>query len=227
MDIKAISKTLIRNLKVKFIGKSQYGNEQWEKADETWYSEIHNQNTELHKDFQKYLQSKNDIKTILEVGCGTGVYPIQQKNLFTGKKYTGLDFSKSNIEFCKKKSTFEFIQGDFIKMNFDKKYDLVYSHAVIDHVYDIDEFLRRVVKICGKYAYINAYRGFFLDLDNHKMNWQDNDGCYYNDLSVKKIKTILLESGLSEDEFLIRKQENKDLTGKILYETVVEIFLKQ
>ena len=112
-------------------------------------------------------------------------------------------------------------------MNLDKKYDLVYSHAVIDHVYDIDEFLRRIVKLCGKYAYVNAYRGFFPNLADHKMNWRDNDHCYYNDLSVTKTKKVLLDSGLSEDEFLIRNQENKDSTGKIWNETVIEIFLKK
>jgi SAM-dependent methyltransferase len=227
VDISAISKTIFRNLKIRIIGKSEYGNEQWGKADKTWYDEIHNENTELHKDFQKYFKSKNDITTILEVGCGTGVYPIQQKNLFVGKKYTGLDFSKPNIEFCRQNSDFEFIQGDFIKMNLDKKYDLVYSHAVIDHIYDIDEFLRRIVKLCGKYAYVNAYRGFFPKLNDHKMNWRDDDHCYYNDLSVTKTKKVLLNSGLSEDEFLIRKQENKDSTGKIWDETVIEIFLKK
>jgi len=223
MDIKAISKTIFRNLKVKFIGKSKYGNQQWEKADETWYSEIHNQNTELHKNFRSYLYSKKDVETILEVGCGTGVYPIQQKNLFAGKKYTGLDFSKPNIEFCKKHSDFEFIQGDFIKMKLETRYDLVYSHAVIDHVYDIDEFLRRIVKLCKKYAYVNAYRGFFPEIDDHIMNWRDDDNCYYNDVSIKKCKKILLESGLTVNEFEIKKQENTDNDGKIWHETIIEI----
>jgi ubiquinone/menaquinone biosynthesis C-methylase UbiE len=223
MDIKAISRTIFRNLKIKLIGKSQYGNKQWEKADETWYSEIHNQNTELHKNFQNYLKSKNDVTTILEVGCGTGVYPIQQKDLFGEKKYTGLDFSKPNIEFCKERSDFEFIQGDFIKMNLDRKFDLVYSHAVIDHVYDIDEFLRKIIKLCKKYAYVNAYRGYFPEINEHIMHWRDDDNCYYNDLSVKKSKKILLESGLTENEFEIKKQENIDTNGKIWYETIIEI----
>lgn len=226
MDIEAISKTVFRNLKTRIIGKSTYGNKEWEKADTRWYNDIHNQNTELHNNFVEYVQSKDDIKTILEIGCGTGVYPIQHTDLFDNKEYTGIDFSKPNIEFCKKNSSFEFIQGDFLKMNMDKKYDLVYSHAVIDHIYDIDEFLQRIVKSCGKYAYVNAYRGFFPDLNDHKMNWRDNDGCYYNDLSVKKIKKTLLDSGLLEDEFLIRKQENKDSNAKIWDEMVIEILLK-
>jgi len=223
MDIKAISKTIIRNLKTRVVGKSQYGNQQWEKADKKWYSEIHNQNTELHKNFQNYLKSKHDVKTILEVGCGTGVYPIQQKELFIGKKYTGLDFSKPNIEFCRQHSDFDFIQGDFIKIDLDTKFDLVYSHAVIDHVYDIDEFLRQIIKLCKKYAYVNAYRGFFPDIDEHVMHWRDDDNCYYNDLSVRKCKKILLECGLTKNEFEIKKQKNVDMDGKVWFETILEI----
>ena len=226
MDIEAISKTIIRNLKTRIIGKSDYGNKEWEKADSNWYNGIHNQNNQLHDNFVKYLKSKDDLKTVLEIGCGTGVYPIQHANLFTNMGYTGIDFSQPNIEFCKKNSPFEFIQADFLKMDINKKYDLVYSHAVIDHVYDIDEFLRRIVKLCGKYAYVNAYRGFFPELNDHKMHWRDNDHCYYNDLSITKTKQVLLDSGISENEFLIRKQENQDSTGKIWNETVVELFLK-
>jgi SAM-dependent methyltransferase len=226
MDIEAISKTIFRNLKTKIVGKSSYGNKEWNKANDNWYDKIHNENTELHQNFNNYISSKNDVKTILEVGCGTGIYPLKHVELFINKEYTGIDFSKPNIEFCKKNSSFEFIHGDFLKMKLDKKYDLVYSHAVIDHVYDIDEFLKRIVKICGKYAYVNAYRGFFPDLHDHKMNWRDNDNCYYNDLSVEKIKKTLLNSGLSENEFVIRKQENKNSNEELCDETVIEITLK-
>lgn len=225
MDIEAISKTVLRNFKSRFIGKSKYGNEQWEKADSNWYNEIHNQNNELHQNFMNYFNSKKDITTILEVGCGTGVYPIKYRELFKDKAYIGIDFSKANIEFCKKHSNFAFIQGDFLKMNLENKYDLVYSHAVIDHVYDIDEFLRRIIKSCKKYAYVNAYRGFFPELNEHNMHWRDDDNCYYNDLSVKKTKETLLKSGLTEKEFLIRKQENMDKNGKRWDETVIEITL--
>ncbi len=84
--------------------------------------------------------------------------------------YTGTDISKDAIEFCKKNSSFNFIQGDFIKMELPQKYDLIYSHAVVDHVYDIDAFIEKIVKNCLKYAYINSYRGYFPELLKHKMN---------------------------------------------------------
>ncbi|MEM3008236.1 MAG: class I SAM-dependent methyltransferase [Candidatus Nitrosotenuis sp.] len=218
MDISAISRTVRRRLKEKVLGKSAYGNKRWLKADMEWYSQIHERNKLLHEDFKRYLKDKKDVQTILEVGCGTGVYPIKHRELFEGLKYTGLDISPQNIDFCKKHSDFDFICGDFIKLEMPQKYDLIYSHAVIDHVYDIDTFVSKICSLCKKYAYINAYRGYFPDLKKHKMIWRDDDGCYYNDISIIQIKEILLKQ-LNEDKILIRPQEN----GVGFTQTVIEI----
>ena len=158
-----------------------------------------------------------------------GIYPIKFKNLFENKEYLGLDIGEPAIDFCKKKSVFNFMCGDLLKIKLDKKFDLIFSHAVIDHVYDIDSFLARIVTLCGKYAYISAYRGYFPDLKEHKMTWDNEKGCYYNNLSVKRLKEKLIASGLNEDEFLIREQEDGmklnqsysiGLTGS---ETIIEI----
>lgn len=212
---------------MKIFGKKKYGNTQWTKGDNKWYSFLHEANNLLHQDFSKYYNSKNDLKSILEIGCGTGVYPIKHSEFFKNKEYTGIDFSQENIEFCKQNSNFEFVFGDFIKMDLDKKYDLVYSLSVIDHVYDIDEFLRRIVSATKKYAYINAYRGYFPNLKSHKTNWRDDDNCYYNDLSIERTKQVLLDSGLTAEEFIIRKHDNgyeyDDPNGKKWYETIIEI----
>ena len=74
-----------------------------------------------------FSKIKLDIKTVLEVGCGTGVYPIREKEMFKGLEYIGIDFSSANIEYCKDHSEFNFLVGDFIKMNVNKKNDLVFS----------------------------------------------------------------------------------------------------
>ena len=128
-------KSLFDRIRIKVekkFGKTTYG-KVWTK-DNQWYNEIHNANPLLHEDFIRYFKDKKETKTVLEVGCGTGIYPIQMKGLFTGKQYTGIDISENAIEYCKNNSEFEFICGDFIKMNITKRYDLVYSHAVVDHV---------------------------------------------------------------------------------------------
>ena len=219
-DFKAISNTIKNEVKQRILGKSDYGNTDWEKASFEWYEKIHDENIQLHKNFSDYLDIKRtSIKTILEVGCGTGVYPIKYKKLFNDLEYTGIDFSETNVEYCKQNSEFHFISGDFIKMKIEQKYDLVYSHAVVDHVYDIDAFVMNLVKSCKKFAYINAYRGFFPDLEEHEMKWRDEDNCYYNKISLKQIETLLLNNEITKNQFNIRSQEN----GEMVKQLVIEI----
>ena len=218
-DFKAISNTFKNELKQKIFGKSDYGNTDWKKASFEWYERIHDENTKLHENFIEFLEAKRkSIQTVLEVGCGTGVNPIKYSKLFNDLEYTGIDFSETNIEYCKNNSTFNFISGDFIKMDVKQEYDLVYSHAVVDHVYDIDVFIMNLVKSCKKFAYINAYRGFFPDLQKHEMKWRDDDNCYYNKISIKQIKKLLIENQLPENQFSIRAQKNDDMSEQFVLE---------
>ncbi len=210
-------------LKVKILGKGSYGNKSWEKADHAWYQSIHDGNHLLHEDFVKYLDSKKDIENVLEIGCGTGVYPIKNQNLFQNKKYTGIDISKENIDYCKQNSKLEFLCGDFIKMDLEKKYDLVFTHAVIDHVYDIEAFLSKIVVATKKYAYINAYRGYFPKLKKHQLNWNELDHCCYNNISISQLKTDLMNYGLKENEIIIRSQESGSTGTNEAIQTVIEI----
>ena len=224
VDTKAISNTIIKELKQKIFGKSSYGNIDWTKANESWYEEIHNSNNLLHENFIQYFnQIKPNIQSVLEVGCGTGVYAIKHKDIFQNLDYTGIDFSETNIEYCKNNSKFKFVNGDFIKMETKTQFDLVFSHAVVDHVYDIDMFLTNLIKSCKKYAYINSYRGFFPDINKHEMKWRDDDNCYYNNISIKQVKKLLLEEGLSEKEFIIRKQKSGQTQKDLETQLVIEI----
>lgn len=196
-------KKRIRNLK-----KSSYGRD-WQRTDlvvTERYVTLFERTPLIHKNFMNFLKEKNEVKTILEIGCGTGIYPIKFKELFYDKKYVGIDISKPAIGFCKKNSNFDFICGDFIKMDLQKQFDLVFSHSVIDHVYDINDFLSKIIKITKNYAYISAYRGYFPHLGTHQGIWDNEKGCYYNDLSVKEIKNVLIQNGLEEKDFSIRKQ---------------------
>jgi len=208
-DFKAIANTIKNSSKVRIFGKSSYGNKEWEEASFEWYENEHEKaggkQGSVYIDFSGYIDARRKmIKTVLEVGCGGGVYPIKYPELFDGLQYTGNDFSENNIENLKKRSKFNFIAGDFIKMDMNQTYDLVFSHAVIDCIYDIDAFVLNVVKHCKKYAYINAYRGYFPDLDKHKMDWRDEDNCYYSDISVKQIENLLLKNGLNKNQIIIK-----------------------
>ncbi|MGI0010825.1 MAG: hypothetical protein ACREAE_05445, partial [Nitrosopumilaceae archaeon] len=88
-------------------------------------------------------------------------------------------------------------------------------------------FLSKVVKLSRKYAYINAYRGYFPNLTKHKRIWFENDSCYYNDLSIPQLKDTLLKNGLKEDEFKIRPQQSGQIGENVNIQTVMEITRKR
>ena len=217
--------------RIKDLKKSSYG-KNWQKVDPDFYSRIYNYRPLLHQNFLEYLKNKEDVKSVLEIGCGIGTYPIEFKKYFDKKDYLGIDIGNPAIEYCKQNSNFEFMCGDIIEMELDKKFDLVFSHAVIDHVYDIDAFIKKIVNLSKKHVYVSAYRGYFPDLDVHKMRWDNEKGCYYNDLSIEQLKNNLLRMGLVEDEINIRKQEDGTELNQIHsigldgFETVIEIIKK-
>ena len=222
MDVKAIKNSISREIKTRVVGKKKYGSE-WKGAPDEWYKKIHDSNYLIHEDFIKYFNGKkSEIKSILEVGCGTGIYPIKNKDLFETFQYLGFDISQDAIDFCKKNSAFQFQCGDIIKDDLGRKFDLVFSHAVVDHVYDIDAFLQKIVESTKKFAFINSYRGYFPDLKKHKMKWRDDQACYFNDISIPRVKQVLFDTGLTEDEFVIRPQDN----GHGVMQTTIEITKK-
>ena len=219
-DFKAIARNYVGKIKSNVGLKNKYG-VAFEKGDIEYFRGMFESRPESHQLLLNFLKSLPDVKTIAEIGCSIGMYPIKFKDIFTNYEYSGYDFAKNSIEYCKKNSKFEFICTDFLKTEITKKYDFVFSMGVVDHVYDIDLFVKKIIDISKKYAYINVYRGYFPDIDNHKMNWNDSDGVYYSDVSVKQIKRLLISLNLSEKEFQILpsiKNNNNQMT-----ETVIKI----
>ena len=209
------------------VGNKTYGKTWKEKDGEEqvlWYDSMHESLPILHKNFVDYLKSKSP-KSVLEVGCGTGYYPIKMKELFSTIEYTGTDISESAVQQCRSNSSFEYIPGDFIKMNFSKKFDLVYSHGVIDHVYDLDAFATKIVNTTKKFAYISSYRGYFPELKTHRMNWRHNEGSFYNDLSMIQLEKKFKEIGLDGDEYKMKSLKTGNLNEALDYQTIIEIEL--
>jgi len=202
-------KEFIKTTKWKIFGKSEYG-KIWNKLDPDWW---HNESIRvpaLEEDLKRYISSKKNIHTILDVGCGAGAIPTRHKDLFSEIHYTGIDISEPAILHCKKNLPFEFICGDFIKMEVHKQHDLVFSLGMLDHVYDIDKYLTKTLDSCKKYAYIHSYGGYFTELKQHKQKWSDGEGCYYNHISIQQAKKFFINYGLKESEFTIRSLESEN-----------------
>ena len=220
MDLKSISKTYFHKMRSAFGIKTKYGKRFSEDPfgygyDAQYEFMFFNKPLALI-DFKKFLESKNDVKSVLEVGCSVGLFPRTFPHLFKNIEYTGIDISEHSIDICKKSAHGEFICGDFLNLDLSKKYDLVFSFHVIDHVADVDLFLKKIIEYSKKYSYISSYRGYFPDLEQHKIQYRNDQGIYYNDISIKQIERILLQNNLKKNDFIIYQTKERD---KILYDS--------
>tara|TARA_B100001765_G_scaffold185248_1_gene129797 strand:- start:226 stop:909 length:684 start_codon:yes stop_codon:yes gene_type:complete len=205
--------------------KANYGKIWQEKlGDEQiqWYEGMHKSCLKMHDDFKEFLREKRP-SSILEIGCGAGYYPINLKDLFIDKEYVGIDISETAIEFCKSRSSFNFICTDFLKKNIDRKFDLIFSHALIDHVYDIDLFIEKIIKSCNRFVYVTAYRGYFPDLEKHVMRRNNLEGTYYNDVSIKQLTKKFMDMGLQKHEYSFSSIKVDNVGRDDDWQTIIKI----
>ena len=160
------------------------------------------------KKLNGYLNSTK-FSSVLEIGCSTGLLPKYMHETFKSKKYTGMDLSEKSLEIAKENfKQGQFIQGDFIKSNLKNSFDLIIALDVIDHVYDPDAFLEKIIQKSNKFGYVRCYRGYFEDLTDHEIEYRDYEGIYYNNLSIKKIKNIFKKYNLKN--FQLMKERGRD-----------------
>lgn len=172
-----------------------------------WYQEIFTARQAIHDAFIAWVKAteaatKDHFGAVLEVGCGCAVvYP----DIFAGRHYVGFDFSQKEIDWCvanRSQAGREFFCGDFLEPadRPRENFDLVFSHAVVDHVYDIDLFVLACVSKCKPrgWIYLTAYRGWYPELSSHVYAWDDWTTCFYNSLSAHRVSQQLIRMGCTD-----------------------------
>jgi len=90
----------------------------------------------------KRLISRHEFNTVLDIGSGDGEHAFEfQKN---GKKVFAVDLGKSIYYQSRRCNLIAPIEGDFNKIEFDKKFDCVWASHVLEHQVDPGHFLRKV-----------------------------------------------------------------------------------
>lgn len=155
-----------------------------------WYEWTHNCVLPIHEHFMNWARNL-DINSVLEIGCGK--YDDYHK-FFRIKRYMGMDRNLDVIHHCLDKHTqflgHQWSCDDVCDCGWISSFDLVFSHAVIDHSFDPDIFIRKSIEASRKHTYIMSYRGFFPDIEKHKIK-KSTDGYFYNDISVKQVRRLL------------------------------------
>jgi len=148
-------------------------------------------------------------KTYLDIGCGTGAYSLALAK--AGAAYvTGIDFAEPMIDLSRRQADIrnlshrcEFVVGDFIKMDLDRKYDMVIAMGVFDYVADYESFWRKMIAV-SKGTVIASFPGHGLIREpmrrfryrrkNMPVHFYDNDQLKtlgrFHGLDRFKIKTI-------------------------------------
>jgi SAM-dependent methyltransferase len=135
---------------------TDYG--QWWNTNELgleWYQTIYGYRRKTHEYFIDWFRRNAEgeqLNSVLEVGCGRA-YPFAK--LFSDRAYTGIDISAKEIDWCRQKyPQHDFWCGDFLAGQFSGTSDLAISHAVIDHVYDINLVLKRMIGAARRCIFI-------------------------------------------------------------------------
>ena len=85
---------------------------------------------------------------ILDIGCGCGGLGIALKEKFNINSYTGIEINKKASLKAKKMNTKAKIHnGDFLEIDFKKKYDLVVSLSCIDWNVEFEAMLEKAWKL--------------------------------------------------------------------------------
>jgi ribosomal protein L11 methyltransferase (prmA) len=163
------------------------------------------------------IKTSLDLKghnKIIDLGCGSGIFSIALKEKYPNNEMYMVDFEKV-IEICKNNiinrfgtlDGFSFFEGNYMDLNFEKKFDCVFiSHNI--HQYDeanIKYILSKAKKILIKngilvlHDYFIGEKTEFPDLFTFNMSLQkDKAHC----LTFEEIKTILIEVGFSNIKFV-------------------------
>lgn len=97
-----------------------------------------------------FIRNLKPGEHVLDIGCGNGFMCYKMVTQAPGLKVTGIDLSKSNIEFAQKHyqhPNLDFIHGDALKKLPNEKFDVVTLSNVLEHFKQRVKFLKRVVQI--------------------------------------------------------------------------------
>ena len=121
----------------------------------------------------------NEVKSLLDVGCGTGIHE----------------------ERCNNECSCEFVIADFSSMNFNDKYDGVLSLGVLEYIEDIVPFLKKMTDVSNKVVVASLPVKWNILMPQRKVRyWMRNCPLYF--YSETNIKKIIHEAGISNYSIL-------------------------
>ena len=138
----------------------------------------------------------SSVKTIADVGCGVGMKTAQMAKHFKKAEVYGYDFSEPGITAAKKfhnQKNVSFSTEDITKASNNKKFDLITSFDVLEHIDDWKDLVKKLIKsnnrymlICAPVGRMRAYEPQIGHYRNFKRNEIEN---FMESQGYKTVKT--------------------------------------
>lgn len=146
-------------------------------------------------------QSKNPaIRTILDVGCGSGVYCVEF--LKQGKTVVGIDLAEGMLEIAKTKTAafkdsghISFVLADYMEYEFNQQFDAACLMGVFDYIKEPVPLIKKLQKDVSKELYMSFPKKGGLLTWQRKMRYNLRN-CPLYFYSKKSLVDILGQSGL-------------------------------
>jgi SAM-dependent methyltransferase len=98
---------------------------------------------DLAKEYLK--ENKINSAKILDVGCGTGAFAKEFKNL---GEYYGIDISPKAVDFCKKRGIKNVKEGSATDLNYsESEFDIVLALDVLEHLKNDQAAIREIRRV--------------------------------------------------------------------------------
>ena len=163
---------------------------------------------------------KNENLSVLELGCGTGLFWLANRNniintwsiILSDYSEGMLETSRNNLSRLKYNFQYEIINAENIQYP-DKKFDIILANNMLYHVQNKDETIRNISRILND-------TGVFITSTTGKNNLLELNNCLYAFLESKKNSfrfkeySFSLENGREQLEthfknVVLDKYENK------------------
>lgn len=109
----------------------------------------------IYDRFQIALQASGDVsgKQVLDIGCGSGRYAVEYARR-GASRIVGVDLSSDMLDLARGLAAregvsdrCEFVQGDFLALDFSRRFDVVLAMGVFDYIEEPQAFLKKMVDL--------------------------------------------------------------------------------
>jgi trans-aconitate methyltransferase len=104
----------------------------------------------------EFLLTKHDHLSLLDVGCGVGVYKELCNRISPNIKYVGMDYSEDAVTIAKEEFGDHFYCGNYKDLTKEdaQKFDILHAGALLDMLPDGDDALDFLLGLGFKYVLI-------------------------------------------------------------------------